>query len=74
MPLSEEEEARLLELDREIKELKEKINKYEARVPEDEVTLDKHVNYLTPLNAQLATLLGSKERLESKATSQPQGK
>ena len=72
--MSEEDQATLKELNSKINALEKKINSYEAKVPEDEITLDKHVNYLTPLNAQLATMLASKERLESKVSAPHPGK
>ena len=66
--MSEEDQATLKELNDEIKALEKKIKDYKAKVPEDETTLDKHVNYLTSLNAQITNLLATKERLESKAS------
>jgi hypothetical protein len=72
MPLSEEEEARLLELGNEIKDLKKDIKDYKAKVPEDEVILDKHVNYLTPLNNRLYLYESEARELRVKASAPPQ--
>ena len=68
MPLSEEEEAELGELKNDIKAVKNRIKIYEANVPEDEVTLDKHVDYLTLLTKQLTEYESAVKELKAKAS------
>jgi len=64
--MSEADQATLKELNYEIKVLKDEIQGYKADLTPAQI-LDRE-NFFNPLNAQLATLLASKERLESKAS------
>jgi uncharacterized coiled-coil DUF342 family protein len=50
------EDLVLKEVKEEIEDLKSEIKAYKARIPENEVTLDKHVDYLTTLHKDLVEL------------------